>query len=316
MAGPSGAVPPIRQGSTATHDRVVPTQGGSVPERRASGVRRPVVVGLVVVLLVVVAVVAVVVAGADDGSRAGSAADRVAAASGEAPTEPDRSAAAEDRPSTEAMSPSGPSPTSTAPPTTPVPAPPTTVPAADDVAVDPDWCASGCDTYVSARLDHARYGSGTFEVVGGPGEYMDEVRGAWFRSDDTGRSVVWAQAIGAKDVVPFDGIVDTLGHAFLAVSFGGPGARPLVFVPTADGFDDLRTIASVVSNADAPFYGSDYKSPYGDVDGDGTFEIINMYKTCDDDCTDFTWTRNIWTWDGRTYVQTTFDEPTDPPEDW
>lgn len=271
------------------------------------------VTGLVVVVLVMVAVVVTVLLGSGDGARSGSASDRVETASEGATSAPERSVAADDRSAFDAASSTGPPSTSTVPPSTAAPVPTTTVPTFDDVAVEPDWCASGCDTYVSGRLDHARYGPGTFEVVGGVGEYMEDVRGAWFRSDDPGRGIVWARAVDARDTVPFDGVVDSLGHAFLAVSFGGPGARPLIFVPTADGFDNL---GSVASNADPPFYGSDYTSPYGDVDGDGVFEILNMYKTCVDDCEDFTWTRNIWTWDGRTYVQTTFDEPTQPPDGW
>lgn len=184
---------------------------------------------------------------------------------------------------------------------------------ADDVAGQSTVCPGDCESLASAHVDHDRYGPGTLAIVG-----VDDATllGITFRSDDEAAGVVWERSIPAEDLAMFDGTSDDLGHVFLAVSFGGPGSVPLVVVPTADGFDDLGTAGAITSLQEAPFGGSDYVSPFDDVDGDGVMEIVNVTKTCVDDCMDFTWSRRIWTWDGDTYVRTTASEPMDPPPGW
>lgn len=57
-------------------------------------------------------------------------------------------------------------------------------------------------------------------------------------------------------------------------------------------------------------------APFDDVDGDGTLEVVNVTKSCVDDCMDFAWSRSVWTWDGDTFAKTADAEPIDPPPDW
>lgn len=170
----------------------------------------------------------------------------------------------------------------------------------------------GCQVAASASIDHPLYGPGRLEIVAGPGEYMDSLVGAYFRSERDG-GILWGIDLDLDDVVAFGGTSDRLGHVFLAVGFGGPGSVPLVVVPTATGFSTLGTEAPF-SGGTAPFGGADLISPFDDVDGDGTMELINSNRGCRGDaCDERYFQARAWTWSGSTYELTTdwYDIP--PP---
>ena len=198
-------------------------------------------------------------------------------------------------------------------PASTAPAPPTTRPIPDDLPEDPTtWCEASCRALASSHLDHPVYGSGTLAIVAGS---ETSLAGVTFTSDRPGVGVVWGQRIEGDDLYFSDGASDRLGHLFLGVGFGGPGQVPLVVVPTATGFDTLGT-GDPVHTTDYPFNGSDYVDPYQDVDNDGRIELINVSKSCVDDCMSFTWTRSVWTWDGTTFAKTVDQAPIPPPEGW
>lgn len=199
--------------------------------------------------------------------------------------------------------------------TTEAPTTTTKPPIPDDLpaGVAEGWCDGSCAAAVSTHLDHPRYGPGTLAIfTRGDAELVSAV----FTSDDPSLGPVWGRQLSGTDLFIGQGRADSLHHLFLPVGFGGPGSLPLVIVPTADGFSDLGT-GDVAGDGSSPFGGSDYVSPFDDVDGDGRIEIINVSKGCaTSDCNGFTWSRSVWTWNGSTFVKTTNEESIPPPDGW